>query len=174
MPNFVYIGLILVVLSGGVAAYYKSTQNKIMQLTSYNATLTANIARVEEVNQKNIETINNLQADYQQAQENFVELQDNFNNIRRQNNELRDRLGEHELSALAAAKPALVERIVNNASANAMRCFELESGALLTNKEKEANSATAFNSECPWIYNDFIASGLLSQTYSTTATDGNN
>lgn len=174
MPTFVYVGMILVVLSGGAAAYYKSTQATIMELTSYNATLTSNLAKVEEVNKKNIETINALQASYQQAQQNFSELQDNFSNIRRQNNELRDRLGRHELDALAAAKPALVERTVNNASANAMRCFELESGALLTDKEKEAKNARAFNSECPWIYDDLIARGVLVQTDSATTTDGSN
>lgn len=176
MPTFVYVGMILMVVAGGSAYYYKTTQATIMELTSYNATLTAQVDQIQAVNERNIETINNLQANYERAQQNFAELQNNFNNIRRQNNELRDRLGKHELDALAAAKPALVERIVNNASSNAMRCFELESGAPLTDKEKEAANARAFNSECPWIYDDLVSRGVLSTSDSgTTAenSDGN-
>ena len=162
------------VVAGGGAWYYKNTQATIMELTSYNATLTAQVDQIEQVNQRNIETINNLQASYEQAQQNYAELQDNFNDIRRQNNELRDRLGKHELDALAAAKPVLVERIVNNASAKAMRCFELESGAPLTDAEKEAKNAQAFNSECPWIYDNLVASGVLVGPDSGTAAESSN
>lgn len=159
------------VVAGGGAYYYKNTQATIMELTSYNATLTAQVDQIQAVNERNIETINNLQANYQKSQEDMAALQQDFTNIRRQNNELRDRLGKHELDALAAAKPALVERIVNNASSNAMRCFELESGAPLTDKEKEATNARAFNSECPWIYDDLISRGVLSPPDSGTTTE---
>jgi TolA-binding protein len=164
MPSFIYVGMILMVVAGGGAVYYKNTQATIMELTSYNATLTAQVDQIQAVNEKNLETINTLQADYQRSQESIAALQEDFNSIRRQNNELRDRLGKHELDALAAAKPVLVERIVNNASAKAMRCFELESGAPLTDAEKEATNARSFNSECPWIYDDLVARGVLVQT----------
>lgn len=161
-------------ISGGVYYYYTSTQAKIEQLTQYNATLTANVEQLEQVNKQNIATINNLQASYQQAQANYTELQNNFTAIRRQNNELRERLGKHELDTLAAAKPELVERILNNAAEKAMRCFELESGALLTEKEKEAQNARAFNSECPWIYDRLVASGVLTPSTSGTTGEDNN
>ena len=174
MPSFIYVGMILMVVAGGVGVYYKNTQATIMELTSYNATLTAQVDQIQAVNEKNIETINNLQANYQKSQEDMAALQEDFANIRRQNNELRDRLGKHELDALAAAKPVLVERIVNNASAKAMRCFELESGAPLTDAEKEAKNAQAFNSECPWIYDDLVASGVLVQADSGTTTESSN
>jgi hypothetical protein len=161
-------------VSGGVYYYYTSTQAKIEQLTQYNATLMANVEQMEQVNKQNIATINNLQAGYQQAQENFAALQNNFTEIRRQNNELRDRLGKHELDVLAAAKPGLVEKILNSAAEKAMRCFELESGSVLTDKEKEAKNARAFNSECPWIYDRLVASGMLTPSASGTTTEDNN
>ena len=174
MPAFVYVGMILMVVAGGGAYYYKNTQATIMELTSYNATLTAQVDQIQAVNERNIETINNLQANYQKSQEDMAALQQDFTNIRRQNNDLRDRLGKHELDALAAAKPVLVERIVNNASAKAMRCFELESGAPLTDAEKEAKNAKAFNSECPWIYDDLVSRGVLVQADSGTASESSN
>lgn len=171
MPTFVYVGMILMVVASGGAYYYKTTQATIMELTSYNATLTAQVDQIQAVNERNIETINNLQANYQKSQEDMAALQQDFTNIRRQNNDLRDRLGKHELDALAAAKPVLVERIVNNASAKAMRCFELESGAPLSDAEKEAKNAQAFNSECPWIYDDLVSRGVLVQADSGTTTE---
>lgn len=174
MPYFIYVGMILMVVAGGVGVYYKNTQATIMELTSYNATLTAQVDQIEQINQKNVATINNLRASYEQAQQNYAALQEDFTNIRRQNNELIDRLGKHELDALAASKPVLVERIVNTASTKAMRCFELESGAPLTDKEKEAKNANAFNSECPWIYDDLVSRGVLVQSDSGTTTESSN
>jgi chromosome segregation ATPase len=174
MPTFVYFGMILMVVAGSGALYVKNTRATIMELTSYNATLTAQVDQMDQINKRNVETINNLQADYKRSQENMAALQENFANIRRQNNDLRDRLGKHELDVLAAAKPVLVERIVNNASAKAMRCFELESGALLTDAEKEATNAKAFNSECPWVYDDLVARGVLVQADSATTTENRN
>ena len=157
----IYLFLIILALGGGVVWYYKSTQATIAQLNQYNATLTANVEQMEQVNQQNVEVINGLQSDYDNSIQNFNELQEQFISIRRENNELRERLGRHELDALALAKPGLVERVINNASQKAMRCFELLSGAELTEQEKGAKNAKAFNSECPWIYDDLVSSGLL-------------
>lgn len=144
-----------------------------MQLTQYNAELTATIGKMEEVNQQNAETIQDLQDDYMAVLGDFNLLQEEFIDTRRQNSELRERLGEHELSALAFAKPGLVERVINNASQKAMRCFELLSGAELTDQERGAKNAQAFNSECPWIYDDLISSGVLIVERPGTS-DGNN
>ena len=173
MPSFIYVGMILMVVAGGGAWYYKSTQATIMELTSYNATLTANVDKLEEVNQKNVDTIAQMQANFERQREQYDQLQASFNEIRSQNNQLRDRLGKHDIGALAEAKPALVQRVINNASAKAFRCFELESGATLTEKERSATDAKAFNSECPWIYDDLIASGVLVQSSATTGENSN-
>lgn len=173
MPSFIYVGMILMVVAGGGAWYYKSTQATIMELTSYNATLTANVDKLEEVNQKNVDTIAKMEENFQRQREQYDQLQASFNEIRSQNNQLRDRLGKHDIGALAEAKPALVQRVINTASAKAFRCFELESGAPLTEKERSAENAKAFNSECPWIYDDLIANGVLVQSSTTTGEDSN-
>lgn len=107
---------------------------------------------LETANEQNIQTIDNLQTSYQKVQEDFSRVQSEFQIIRLQNNELKERLGRHELDALASAKPGLVEKTVNNASANAMRCFELMSGAPLNEKERAATTERQFNSECPWLF----------------------
>lgn len=168
-----YTGLIILVMGGVGAWYYDVTQTKIETLTAYNATLTANVDKLEEVNLKNIDTIAKMEANFERQREQYTKLQENFSKIRSQNNQLKDRLGKHDLGALAAAKPALVERVVNNASAKVNRCFEIVSGAVLTEKERSAKNGKAFNSECPWLYDDLVASGVLIDSSGATSEDNN-
>lgn len=173
MPSFVYTGLIILAMGGVGAWYYDVTQAKIETLTVYNATLTANVDRLEEVNLKNIDTIAKMEDNFERQREQYTQLQESFSKIRSQNNQLKDRLGKHDLGALAAAKPGLVERVVNNASAKVNRCFEIVSGAPLNEKERNAKNGKAFNSECPWIYDDLIANGVLIDSSGATSEDNN-
>jgi chromosome segregation ATPase len=168
-----YTGLIILVMGGVGAWYYDVTQTKIETLTAYNATLTANVDKLEEVNLKNIDTIAKMESNFERQREQYTQLQESFSKIRSQNNQLKDRLGKHDLGALAAAKPGLVERVVNNASAKVNRCFEIVSGALLTEKERNAKNGKAFNSECPWLYDDLIANGVLIDSSGATSEDNN-
>jgi len=50
----------------------------------------------------------------------------------------------------------LVQRIINNASDNAMRCFEILSGSPLTDNERNAQNGQEFNSECPFLFDTYI------------------
>ena len=45
---------------------------------------------------------------------------------------LAKKLGKHELDILAQNKPGLVSRVINRASDNALRCFEVLTGSPLT------------------------------------------
>jgi len=144
-------------MSGAAYFYYSTTQSRIAILTENNATLTANVQTITDANEQNIQTIDDLQVSYEKVQEDFSRVQSEFQTVRSQNNELRERLGRHELDALASAKPVLVERTINNASINAMRCFELLSGATLNEKERNAENERQFNSECPWIYYERVS-----------------
>jgi hypothetical protein len=60
------------------------------------------------------------------------------------------------LGFLGSKKPALVEKIINAASDKVGRCFELLSGADLTDNERNAKDAKSFNSECPWLYDSLV------------------
>lgn len=156
MKVWIIIGILITLMSGAAYFYYSTTQNRIAALIANNATLEANNVTITNANEQNIQTIDDLQLSYQKVQEDFSRVQSEFQIVRLQNNELKERLGQHELDALAAAKPVLVERIINKASINSMRCFELMSGAPLNEKERNAKNDREFNSECPWIYFDRI------------------
>ena len=156
MKVWIIIGILITLMSGAAYFYYSTTQNRIAALIANNATLEANNVTITNANEQNIQTIDDLQSSYQKVQEDFSRVQSEFQIVRLQNNELKERLGQHELDALAAAKPVLVERIINNASKNSMRCFELMSGAPLNEKERNAKNDKEFNSECPWVYFDRV------------------
>jgi len=116
-----------------------------------NATLEANIVTLRNANQTNLDTIDKLQNEFTRVRENYERVSSEFQVIRSQNNELRERLSRHDLGALAEAKPGLIERAVNNATQDAARCFELMSGAPLNERELSATSSSEFNTECPWM-----------------------
>ena len=139
------MGVVLLVVLGGFYWYYTDSQEKIM-------TLQANNAKLELAVQTNEQTIKTMQQDIQQAAQQVAQVNTELNDSRSQNKELQLRLSKHELGALAAAKPGLVQNTVNNATTKAGRCFELLSGAQLTTKESEAKNAKEFNSECPWLF----------------------
>lgn len=140
-------------------SYHKSMNGRITELITQNQTLVENNATLESnnatlkgaVDSANA-TVDHLQETYDRIQQDYKDLSQEFVVIRSQNNELRDRLGRHELDALAAAKPALVEKTINNATANALRCFELMTGAPLNEKERGAKTSREANSECPWLF----------------------
>ena len=68
---------------------------------------------------------------------------------------LAKKLGRHELDILAQNKPGLVGRVINKASDNALRCFEIITGAPLTPKEEEASKPSQYNAECPTIHPNY-------------------
>jgi hypothetical protein len=125
--------------------YYNDTQARMSILQENNAKLNTAVQISEQA-------VASLQADIQRANEQLKAVNQEFAAIRAQNNVLSDKLAKHDLATLGAGKPGLVERLVNRGTANAGRCFELLSGAPLTDKEKEAKDGKSFNNECPWLW----------------------
>lgn len=152
MKTWFFIILLIGGIAGGVVIYYNTTQARLEAFAERASALEANNQRLIEVNQTNLNTISQLESSYEEVRQNFDRVQSEFQQIREQNNELKERLGRHEIGALAAARPQLVENIINNASENALRCFELLSGDPLTESERNATNARQFNSECPFLW----------------------
>ena len=128
--------------------YYNDTQERM-------AILNENNAKLETAVQISEQAVESLQADYEKANQELGELNEKFSNIRKQNKTLSNKLGRHDLGNLAEYKPGLVEKVITKASGKANRCFELISGAELTEKEKEATNGKSFNSECPWLFDNY-------------------
>lgn len=148
---------------GGIGYwYYTDTQKTIAVLTENNAKLEMAVATNEE-------TIATMAADFAAANAELKRVNTEFAAIRQQNNRLASKLADFDLGLLAANKPESIERAVNRGSANAGRCFELLSGADLTEDEKNAENGESFNKECPWLYNNYRARGLLNDPTNNTS-----
>lgn len=137
--------LLMLAMGGAFYWYYSDTQERMAILHENNAKLETAVAISEE-------TISTLQADFRKANEELNRVNQEFAAIRAQNRVLADKLAKHDLGVLGAGKPGLVERLIDRGSANASRCFEILSGAPLTDKEKEATDGKSFNPECSWLW----------------------
>lgn len=135
----------MLTMGGAFYWYYNDSQKRI-------AILNENNAKLEVAVKINEETIGALQRDYAAANRELGKVNNEFAAARAQNQVLADKLAKHDLGVLGANKPVIVERVINNASAKAGRCFEILSGKPLTQAEKEAKDGKAFNSECPWLW----------------------
>jgi len=127
---------------------------------------------VSEINNKTLRDgiqdqqrlIEQMQKDVAQIQEINADLADEADRQRREMRDLVDRFnvnarGEsRDFGAIAAARPGVVERLVNRGTASAMRCLQLASGAPHTEAELAAKTSSEINRECPSLANpNFIA-----------------
>lgn len=142
---YLIFGAIALTILGGFYWYYTDSQARI-------AALVENNAKLQLAVQTNEETIAFLQKNYAAANAELGRLNQSFAEAREQNRQLSERLADHDLGYLAANKPGLVENVINNASGKAARCFELLTGAPLTDAERNATNGQSFNSECPWLF----------------------
>jgi hypothetical protein len=101
------------------------------------------VAQIQEINSSLAQ-----EADRQRAE--VRDLVDRFN--------VNARGESRDFGAIAAARPGVVERLVNRGTANAMRCLAIASGAPHTEAELAAKTSSEINRECPTLANpNFIA-----------------
>ena len=132
----------------------------------YITNLKANLA-VSEMNNKTLkdgieqqqQLIEQMQKDVAQIQAINGELTDLAEKQRQEVQDLSNRFNvnargeQRDFGALAAAKPAVIERAINRGTKNALRCLEIASGAPHTEEELNARKLSEINRECPNIAN---------------------
>jgi hypothetical protein len=143
------LGVVLTTMSSGFYWYYQDTQKRM-------AILVGNNVKLEQAVSTNEKTIKDLGILNQAANNEITRVNSELQQSRSQNRELVDRLAKHDLGLLGNQKPDLVQRIINNASDKVGRCFEILSGAPLSDVERNAKDGKQFNSECPWLYSPSI------------------
>jgi septal ring factor EnvC (AmiA/AmiB activator) len=138
--------IVFVISAAGGGYMYVSNLQKNLMIAQ------ANAAKLETAVQLNEQTITSLQEDYAKINQELTRINNEFAETRRQNNVLKDKLANVDLGMLAQTKPDSIERAINRGTVNAGRCFEILSGAPLTDQEKEATDGKSFNKECPWLW----------------------
>ena len=144
----VVIVLILLMGSGGYGAYAWITK-----LQSDNKVLQVNQAKLEGAVAEQEVAIKQQAADAAKIQAANSELREQQAVLQKDKKNLAKKLGRHELDILAENKPGLVVRIINRASKNEMRCFEIQTGSPLPHDELAARKKSESNGECPELAN---------------------
>ena len=152
----IQIVIILVVLMGaggfGGWTYFQKMQaeNKVLQVEGI--VLKENQTTLEQAITDQQEVIAEKQRQAEQIQAANNALREETARLDQERSNLAKKLGRHELDILAANKPGLVTRVINKASKNALRCFEVLTGSPLTQNEIEASKPSQYNAECPSIH----------------------
>ena len=140
--------LILLMGSGGYGAYAWITK-----LQNDNKVLQVNQSKLEGAVAEQEVAIKQQAANAAQIQAANSELREQQTVLQKDKKNLAKKLGRHELDILAENKPGLVVKIINRASKNELRCFELQTGAPHTEEELQASKRSQLNSECPTLAN---------------------
>lgn len=140
--NKLKLYIILISLLGAAAYagyyYYKDTQARLTQYAINQERLQASLAQ-------QIETTETLLSDIDRLQATMQTLNTEFTESRRRVSDLETRFNQNsagddrDIGELAAARPGLVEKVVNTATQDVFRCLELLSGSQAA--EGEADNA---------------------------------
>tara|TARA_Y100000296_G_scaffold64905_1_gene76298 strand:- start:108 stop:572 length:465 start_codon:yes stop_codon:yes gene_type:complete len=144
----VVIVLVLLFGAGGFGAY-----SWITKLQAENQILQVNQEKLEGAVETQQATIATQQKEAAQIQSINSDLRTAQAVLQKDKKNLTKKLGRHELDILAASKPGLVVKIINRASDNELRCFEIQTGSPLTEDEKAATKRSEINGECPKLAN---------------------
>src|SRR6056300_297181 len=150
--KLVMVGILVSSLAG--AGLY------VMKLRSDNAILKANQIKLEEAVASQQEVIAQQKADFETIMAANKKLQDTRDILKAELENLDDKFNKtnasgkkRDIGDLAVNRPESVERVINRASDNALRCVEIAMGAPLTEEEINATKPSEINSECPSLAN---------------------
>jgi hypothetical protein len=150
--KLVMVGILVSSLAG--AGLY------VMKLRSDNAILKANQIKLEEAVASQQEVIAQQKADFETIMAANAKLQETRDILKQELQNLDDKFNKtnasgkkRDIGDLAVNRPDSVERVINRASDNALRCVEVAMGAELTEKEINATKPSEINSECPSLVN---------------------
>ena len=150
--RMVMIGIMLTGLAGGVAYVYK--------LKADNAILKENAIKLENAVSSQQAVIDQQKKDFDNILQANKELNALKLTLTKELEALDNKFNKtnasgkkRDIGDLAVSRPESVERVINRASNNAVRCVEIAMGAELTEKEINATKKSEINSECPSIAN---------------------
>ena len=150
--KLVLIAITLLGAAGGAAYVYKlKADNAILKENQIK--LEQSVASQKEViaqQKEDFETILNANKELTELKakldKELAALDDKFNKTNASGK-------KRDIGDLAIAKSKVIQKIINRASDNAVRCVEIAMGSPLTEKEKNATKKSEINSECPSIAN---------------------
>jgi predicted nuclease with TOPRIM domain len=138
--------LVIILLLGGVAWYVTNMRANLMMSEE-------NTKRLKEGIEEQKALLEQQQKDIETIKEKNKELEDQKTKLQQDKTALTTKFNKRDFGKFASENPRVVEDLVNKGTKNAMRCFELASGATLNEKEKSASNPMEGNRECPSLIN---------------------
>lgn len=143
-----YLIIVAVLAAAGFALwqYYTYTQNQIRIYAE-------NAAKSEMAQKATQAALNKTQEDLKRVRIEFDKANTKFKAADNRVRKLENKLARHELDFLAASRPKDVQKIIDKASDNMLRCLEIVGGSPLTEDEINATKPSQINNECSDIAN---------------------
>jgi ABC-type bacteriocin/lantibiotic exporter with double-glycine peptidase domain len=139
--RMILIVVVVAIIAGGL--WY------VTNLKADLATSEANNRQLVEATREQNLLIEQMKQDVAAIQQANAELQQQNEKQRRDVETLNSKFSKRDFGALAAEKPAVVEKLINRGTKNALRCMELAAGAPLNEAERAAKTPMEANRECP-------------------------
>ena len=144
--KYLIIAGVLGAVGFGLWKYYTYTQETIRVYAE-------NAARAEMAQAETQAALEQTIKDLEKVQEKYNQVSADFNSAKKRVDGLQDKLKEHDLPFLAEQKPGLVEKILDKASKDMLRCLEIISGNPLTEEELNVTTKSKANTQCPDLAN---------------------
>ena len=156
MLGFKVVGVMLIIMTimtAGFYWYYTDTQKRIAILYENNAKLDTMVQIQELAIEQYNKDIKAVLAQKFFVEREFANSRKAIEKLRKKFNKVSKLLGARDIGKLGAAKPAQIERIINKGTKEVLRCFEIASGAKLTENEENAIKPSQINKACPDLAN---------------------
>jgi|TARA_B100001248_G_scaffold63209_1_gene43936 cell division protein FtsX len=127
----------------------------VNKLRSDNAILKANQIKLESAVEDQKAVIQDQKISYEKILDANKKLNITISTQKRELDDLNQRFNKNnrDIGKLAVDKTKIIEKIINKATDNSQRCFEILTGSPLTEKEKNATKKSEINPECPSVAN---------------------
>ena len=146
LKKYLIIAGVLGAVGFGLWKYYTYTQETIRVYAE-------NAARAEMAQAETQAALEQTIKDLEKVHEKYNQVSADFNSAKKRVDGLQDKLKEHDLPFLAEQKPGLVEKILDKASKDMLRCLEIISGSPLTEEELNVTTKSKANTQCPDLAN---------------------
>ena len=135
----------------------------VNKLRSDNAILKANQIKLESAVEDQKAVIQDQKISYEKILDANKKLNITISTQKRELDDLNQRFNKNnrDIGKLAVDKTKIIEKIINKATDNSQRCFEILTGSPLTEKEKNATKKSEINPECPSVANPNYVPCLL-------------
>ena len=158
MFTYLKIAMVLIVIGGaaGAFAYVKSLQADLATSEANNAKLEFSVGEQKKVIEQQLKDAEDIRVAMKEQNVLNERLNASLEDLRDKFHKVNTSGKQRDLGELAENKPALMERVINTGTKNALRCMEISIGAPLSENEKNATKKSEINPDCPDIHPNYV------------------